>query len=543
MLATHAEALRADDAPSSSTPERATSTTWIWARASSSRGCARWASPASTRSSTTATAGPPTATTSRSPSWRRRSARRRRAEAAVRPGDRRPSPAPTSTTRGAGIGELDGHGASTSQARCRASGWRPSSNTCRATRRRPGPRLAKVDAPSPARRPPACRAFGACGGCVLQHFDYASQLDWKRAARERGASPRAPRWRASQSTPASPRRERSDTGTTRSWSSRAPTTAAGWCWAPTRPGPTKSSISRAAGSPNRPSTRRRPRCAHSWKRRACARTTSGRRPATCATSSCARTTRARCWRVWIARPSAPRWASAGAPFSRRPPGGRRRRRAPEPDARQRPLRRRRRRQRARPGRRAGPSTIDRRRAADVRLTLSPGAFFQANRDGGRASHTRAIARGLAMRPADRVVDAYSRRRRHRPRAGARGGEVVGIESHAGAVADATASAGSNGIAQRALPRRRRRRHAGDHRPRRPRRPQPATQGLRARRARRGRPPHAARDRLSLVRPRHAGARSGPARRARLPLRRGHAVRHAPPHAARRGPGGRLRRAS
>ena len=40
-------------------------------------------------------------------------------------------------------------------------------------------RLDAVEAPSPARRPTACRAFGACGGCVLQHLAYESQLDWK----------------------------------------------------------------------------------------------------------------------------------------------------------------------------------------------------------------------------------------------------------------------------------------------------------------------------------------------------------------------------
>jgi 23S rRNA (uracil1939-C5)-methyltransferase len=42
-------------------------------------------------------------------------------------------------------------------------------------------RLAAVETPSAARRPPACRAFGACGGCVLQHLDYDAQLAWKRA--------------------------------------------------------------------------------------------------------------------------------------------------------------------------------------------------------------------------------------------------------------------------------------------------------------------------------------------------------------------------
>jgi 23S rRNA (uracil1939-C5)-methyltransferase len=42
-------------------------------------------------------------------------------------------------------------------------------------------RLAAIEAPSPARCPPACRAFGACGGCVLQHLAYDGQLAWKRA--------------------------------------------------------------------------------------------------------------------------------------------------------------------------------------------------------------------------------------------------------------------------------------------------------------------------------------------------------------------------
>jgi len=42
-------------------------------------------------------------------------------------------------------------------------------------------RLATIETPAAARRPPACRAFGACGGCVLQHLDYEAQLEWKRA--------------------------------------------------------------------------------------------------------------------------------------------------------------------------------------------------------------------------------------------------------------------------------------------------------------------------------------------------------------------------
>jgi 23S rRNA (uracil1939-C5)-methyltransferase len=45
--------------------------------------------------------------------------------------------------------------------------------------RRAWARLEAIETPSPARSPPACRAFGACGGCVLQHLDYPAQLAWK----------------------------------------------------------------------------------------------------------------------------------------------------------------------------------------------------------------------------------------------------------------------------------------------------------------------------------------------------------------------------
>jgi 23S rRNA (uracil1939-C5)-methyltransferase len=40
-------------------------------------------------------------------------------------------------------------------------------------------RLDTIEHASPDRRPPACAAFGSCGGCVLQHLDVAAQLAWK----------------------------------------------------------------------------------------------------------------------------------------------------------------------------------------------------------------------------------------------------------------------------------------------------------------------------------------------------------------------------
>ncbi len=40
-------------------------------------------------------------------------------------------------------------------------------------------RLDAIEHTSPERRPPACAAFGSCGGCVLQHLDVTAQLAWK----------------------------------------------------------------------------------------------------------------------------------------------------------------------------------------------------------------------------------------------------------------------------------------------------------------------------------------------------------------------------
>lgn len=40
-------------------------------------------------------------------------------------------------------------------------------------------RLLQLERPSPQRITPTCRHFGACGGCDLQHLDYAAQVAWK----------------------------------------------------------------------------------------------------------------------------------------------------------------------------------------------------------------------------------------------------------------------------------------------------------------------------------------------------------------------------
>ena len=58
----------------------------------------------------------------------------------------------------------------------------------------------------------------------------------------------------------------------------------------------------------------------------------------------------------------------------------------------------------------------------------------------------AIAHALAVRPGERVVDAYCGVGAIALALARRAGEAVGIEAHAGAVADAAASAAQNGIA-------------------------------------------------------------------------------------------------
>jgi 23S rRNA (uracil1939-C5)-methyltransferase len=81
----------------------------------------------------------------------------------------------------------------------------------------------------------------------------------------------------------------------------------------------------------------------------------------------------------------------------------------------------------------------------VALRLSASAFFQANRAVAALAYA-AIARALAVRAGERVVDAYAGVGGIALTLAPAAAEVIGIESHAGAVADATASAALNGAA-------------------------------------------------------------------------------------------------
>ena len=159
----------------------------------------------------------------------------------------------------------------------------------------------------------------------------------------------------------------------------------------------------------------------------------------------------------------------------------------------------------------------RRRRRAVRLRLSARRLLpgeprrrRAGLRGDRRARWRRARASASSTPTAAWAASRSRSRAPaRPR-------CIGIEVHAGAVADAAASAALNGVTGARFV-------AGDvaarlaaHRTRRPRRAQPAPQGLRAGGPGRGRPPRAARDRLPLLRSGHARPRSGLARRARLP---------------------------
>ena len=93
---------------------------------------------------------------------------------------------------------------------------------------------------------------------------------------------------------------------------------------------------------------------------------------------------------------------------------------------------------------AGDRTLED-RIGDVRLCVSPQAFFQANRVVAALAYG-AIADAVAPRPGDVVVDAYAGVGGIALGLAPRVARVVGIEEHPAAVEDATVSAAWNGAA-------------------------------------------------------------------------------------------------
>lgn len=84
------------------------------------------------------------------------------------------------------------------------------------------------------------------------------------------------------------------------------------------------------------------------------------------------------------------------------------------------------------------------RVGDVRLRLSPRAFFQANREVAALAYA-AIAREVAARPDEEIVDAYCGVGGIALTLARQGARVLGIEEHAAAIDDATAGAALNDV--------------------------------------------------------------------------------------------------
>jgi 23S rRNA (uracil1939-C5)-methyltransferase len=96
---------------------------------------------------------------------------------------------------------------------------------------------------------------------------------------------------------------------------------------------------------------------------------------------------------------------------------------------------------------AGEPTLDDRLAVagrDLAVRLTPGAFFQANREVAALAYG-ALVEALGVRPGERVVDAYAGVGGIGLALAPRAAEVIGVEAHPGAVANAAAAAARNGL--------------------------------------------------------------------------------------------------
>jgi 23S rRNA (uracil1939-C5)-methyltransferase len=359
----------------------------------------------------------------------------------MRPGDRLALTCDDLDDDGAGVGDSGGH-------RLHIAGALPGERVggvVEHVSRQSGAawaRLETIDAPSPARRPPACPAFGACGGCLLQHLAYDAQLVWKRerVARALAAHPALANVKVDACL-ASPRplgyRNRSKLVVARQLEGRLVLGA----YAPRSHEVVDLAGCRIAEPPlDETAAALRSLLDEAGVRAYDERTLTGdlRHVVLRANHE------GRVLAVWIvARP-----LPGGAALARRL-------RAARPEVigvvehenhsrgnvifsdesggNERLL--------------DGVGEIEDQvdvAGRPVRLLLAPGAFFQANRGVAALAYT-AIADALAIQPTERVVDAYCGVGGIALALARSAAEVIGIESHAGAVAGATASAALNGV--------------------------------------------------------------------------------------------------
>src|SRR5579863_1569630 len=307
-------------------------------------------------------------------------------------------------------------------------------------------RLETVDAPSPARRPPACPAFGACGGCLLQHLAYDAQLEWKRTrvAHALALHPALAGVRVDACV-ASPRplgyRNRSKLVVARREEGRPDDGLVLGAFAPRSHDVVDLAGCRIAEPPlDETAAALRSLLDEAGVRAYHEQTLTGdlRHVVLRANHE------GRVLAVWIVARPLPDGVALARQFRAARPEvigvveheNRSRGNAifsDESGGNERLL--------------DGVGEIEDRvdvAGQAVRLTLAPGAFFQANRQVAALAYA-AIGDALAVQPTERVVDAYCGVGGIALTLARSAAEVIGIESHAGAVAGATASARLNGI--------------------------------------------------------------------------------------------------
>jgi len=345
---------------------------------------------------------------------------------------------------GAGVAEAEGHHLHVAGA---LPGERVAAVIEHLSRRSPvgWARLLDVETPSPARRPPACRAFGACGGCLLQHLAGDAQLAWKRGrlARALAAHPALAALTVEPCV-ASPRplgyRNRSKLVAARA-SGRSDGKLILGAYAPRTHDVVDLAGCRIAQPPlDETATALRAILEEAGVRPYDEQTLTGDLRHVVLRANHAGEVLA----VWIVARPLPNEVALARRFRAARPEvigvvaheNRTRGNAIFADAggaNERIL--------------DGAGQIEDRIVLDgrvLRLILSPGAFFQANREVAALAYA-AIGRALALTPAERVVDAYCGVGGIALALAPSAAEIIGVESHPGAVADATASAALNGI--------------------------------------------------------------------------------------------------
>ncbi len=309
--------------------------------------------------------------------------------------------------------------------------------------------LETVETASPDRRAPACRAFGACGGCVLQHLAYAAQLEWKRnrvaralAAEATFASSDLPRSGLVVSACVASPRPLGYRNKSKLVAGRVAGRLVLGAYAPRSHDVVDLDGCRIAEPPlDETAAALREILDRAGVRPYDERTATGDLRHVVLRANCDGQVLA----VWVvARPlpdgealarafRAARSEVVGVVEHQNCAPGNAIFSAADTGA-----------ERALDGTDLFEDRIDV-AGRTLRLRLSPGAFFQANRQVAGLAYAQ-IARDLAVRSTERIVDAYSGVGAIALCLARDAGEVVGIESHAGAVADATASAALNGIA-------------------------------------------------------------------------------------------------